>query len=156
MRWVFENAEVGDKGCWEWRGAFAPHSGGARYNNFAAHSFIFRILKGEYQGSLLRSCRNKNCVNPDHAYVAVGKRTRQKMELKEIVERGAVVMKEEGRKQVVEGIKDQVTEEVERILKREVARMEKDVVEGVVAKLIEVRFDRMVGEEVVKLLRGGK
>jgi hypothetical protein len=46
--WVKENSsgwegQDGDVNCWSWKGAFAPHSGGARYNNYAAHSFIFRI-----------------------------------------------------------------------------------------------------------------
>lgn len=156
--WVLENVDVDEEsGCFNWKGAFAPHSGGARYNNFAAHSFIFRLLRDpDYQGSLLRTCRNKNCVNPDHAYVAVGKRTKQKQETRRIIENGEVVLKEEGRKQVVQGITGEVTEQLEGIVEKAVKKLERDVVEGVVAKLIEVRFDRMVGEEVVKLLRGGK
>lgn len=154
--WVLENSEVdasGESGCWEWKGAFAPHSGGARYNNFAAHSFIFRLLRDpNYQGNLLRRCRNKNCVNPDHAYPAVGKRTKQKQEMKRIVEQGEIVLKEEGRREVIEGIKGGVMEEVERVVKTEVRKMEREIVEGVVAKLIEVRFDEMVARAV----RGGK
>ena len=153
-KWVLENADVDrESGCFNWKGAFAPHSGGARYNNFAAHSFIFRLLRDpDYQGSLLRTCRNKNCVNPDHAYVAVGKRTKQKQEMKRIIENGEVVLKEEGRKQVVEGITGEVTEQLEVIVEKAVKKLERDVVEGVVAKLIEIRFDEMVARAV----RGGK
>ena len=160
--WVQENSDGwqgqdGDVNCWTWKGAFAPHSGGARYNNFAAHSFIFRLLRDpNYQGNLLRRCRNKNCVNPDHAYPAVGKRTKQKQEMKRIVEQGEIVLKEEGRREVIEGIKGGVMEEVERVVKTEVRKMEREIVEGVVAKLIEIRFDRLVGEEVIKQMRGGK
>lgn len=161
--WVLENStgweskgeepEPNKNNCWEWKGAFAPHSGGARYNNFAAHSFIFRLLRDpNYQGNLLRRCRNKNCVNPDHAYPAVGKRTKQKQEMKRIVEQGEIVLKEEGRREVIEGIKGGVMEEVERVVKTEVRKMEREIVEGVVAKLIEVRFDEMVARAV----RGGK
>ena len=144
--------EVNKTACWEWEGAFAPHSGGARYNNFAAHSFIYRGLVGEYEGSLLRVCRNKNCVNPDHAYVAVGARTRRKQEIKKIINDGGLVLKEDGRREVVNGIKEGVTKEIERVVTEEVKRMERDIVEGVVAKLIEIRFDEMVA----KAVRGGK
>jgi hypothetical protein len=161
LEWVKENSEGWEEGgvdgdgvdrCWEWKGAFAPNSGGARYNNFAAHAFVFRELRGEYLGNLLRRCRNKNCVNPDHAYPAVGARTKKKEETRRVVESGGFVLKEEGRKEIVEGLKAEVTKEIEKTIKAEMKRVEREVVEGVVAKLIEVRFDEMVA----KAVRGGK
>jgi hypothetical protein len=152
LEWVKENVDVDEANdCWLWKGAFAPHSGGARYNNYAAHSFIFRILKGEYEGNLLRRCRNKNCVNPDHAYPAVGRRTKKKLEIERIVRDGGVVLKEEGRREIVAGVKDGVREELQVIVKGEVKRMEREIVEGVVAELIRIRFDEMVA----KAIRGG-
>jgi hypothetical protein len=152
LEWVKENVDVdGGSDCWLWKGAFAPHSGGARYNNYAAHSFIFRILKGEYEGNLLRRCRNKNCVNPDHAYPAVGRRTKKKLEIERIVRDGGVVLKEDGRREIVAGVKDGVREELQVIVKGEVKRMEREIVEGVVAELIRIRFDEMVA----KAIRGG-
>jgi hypothetical protein len=150
--WVKENVDVDEANdCWLWKGAFAPHSGGARYNNYAAHSFVFRVLKGEYEGNLLRRCRNKNCVNPDHAYPAVGRRTKKKLEIERIVRDGGVVLKEEGRREIVAGVKDGVREELQVIVKGEVKRMEREIVEGVVAELIRIRFDEMVA----KAIRGG-
>lgn len=155
LEWVKENStgweSDGVVNCWDWKGAFAPHSGGARYNNYAAHSFVFRILKGEYEGNLLRRCRNKNCVNPDHAYPAVGRRTKKKLEIERIVRDGGVVLKEEGRREIVAGVKDGVREELQVIVKGEVKRMEREIVEGVVAELIRIRFDEMVA----KAIRGG-
>lgn len=152
LEWVKENVDVDEANdCWLWKGAFAPHSGGARYNNYAAHSFVFRILKGEYEGNLLRRCRNKNCVNPDHAYPAVGRRTKKKLEIERIVRDGGVVLKEEGRREIVAGVKDGVREELQVIVKGEVKRMEREIVEGVVAELIRIRFDEMVA----KAIRGG-
>ena len=152
LEWVKENVDVDEANdCWLWKGAFAPHSGGARYNNYAAHSFIFRILKGEYEGNLLRRCRNKNCVNPDHAYPAVGRRTKKKLEIERIVRDGGVILKEEGRREIVAGVKDGVREELQVIVKGEVKRMEREIVEGVVAELIRIRFDEMVA----KAIRGG-
>ena len=151
--WVKENVDVDEESnCWNWKGAFAPHSGGARYNNYAAHSFIYRLLKNpNYQGNLLRRCRNKNCVNPDHAYPAVGRRTKKKLEIERIVRDGGVVLKEEGRREIVAGVKDGVREELQVIVKGEVKRMEREIVEGVVAELIRIRFDEMVA----KAIRGG-
>ena len=152
--WVKENSsgwegQDGDVNCWSWRGAFAPHSGGARYNNYAAHSFIYRLLKDpNYQGNLLRRCRNKNCVNPNHAYPAVGRRTKKKLEIERIVRDGGVILKEEGRREIVAGVKDGVREELQVIVKSEVKRMEREIVEGVVAELIRIRFDEMVAKAV--------
>lgn len=155
--WVLENAEVDSaSGCFNWKGAYSPLAGGARYNNFAAHAFVYRGLRGEYLGNLLRTCKNRRCVNPDHCRPAVGERTKRKQEIKEIVEQGHVVLKEEGRKQVVEGITGEVSVQVERVVEKAVKKLERELVDGVVAKLIEIRFDRMVGEEVVKQMRGGK
>lgn len=156
--WVLENAEVDSAGgCFNWKGAYSALAGGARYNNFAAHSFIYRLLVApDYIGNLLRTCKNRRCVNPDHCRPAVGERTKRKQETKRIVEQGEVVLKEDGRREVVAGIKGQVMEEMERVVKSEMKKLEKDVVEGVVAKLIEVKFDEMVGQEVVKQMRGGK
>ena len=156
LEWVKENStgweSDGVVSCWDWKGAFAPHSGGARYNNYAAHSFIYRLLKNpNYQGNLLRRCRNKNCVNPDHAYPAVGRRTKKKLEIERIVRDGGVVLKEEGRREIVAGVKDGVREELQVIVKGEVKRMEREIVEGVVAELIRIRFDEMVA----KAIRGG-
>ena len=152
LEWVKENVDVDEANdCWLWKGAFAPHSGGARYNNYAAHSFVFRVLKGEYEGNLLRRCRNKNCVNPDHAYPAVGRRTKKKLEIERIVRDGGVVLKEEGRREIVAGVKDGVREELQVIVMGEVKRMEREIVEGVVAELIRIRFDEMVA----KAIRGG-
>lgn len=152
LEWVKENVDVDEASdCWNWKGAFAPHSGGARYNNYAAHSFVFRVLKGEYEGNLLRRCRNKNCVNPDHAYPAVGRRTKKKLEIERIVRDGGVVLKEDGRREIVAGVKDGVREELQVIVKGEVKRMEREIVEGVVAELIRIRFDEMVA----KAIRGG-
>jgi len=153
LDWVKENVDVDEASdCWLWKGAFAPHSGGARYNNYAAHSFIYRLLKNpNYQGNLLRRCRNKNCVNPDHAYPAVGRRTKKKLEIERIVRDGGVVLKEEGRREIVAGVKDGVREELQVIVKGEVKRMEREIVEGVVAELIRIRFDEMVA----KAIRGG-
>ena len=152
LEWVKENVDVDEESnCWNWKGAFAPHSGGARYNNYAAHSFVFRVLKGEYEGNLLRRCRNKNCVNPDHAYPAVGRRTKKKLEIERIVRDGGVVLKEDGRREIVAGVKDGVREELQVIVKGEVKRMEREIVEGVVAELIRIRFDEMVA----KAIRGG-
>jgi hypothetical protein len=153
LEWVKENVDVDEANdCWLWKGAFAPHSGGARYNNYAAHSFIYRLLKNpNYQGNLLRRCRNKNCVNPDHAYPAVGRRTKKKLEIERIVRDGGVVLKEEGRREIVAGVKDGVREELQVIVKGEVKRMEREIVEGVVAELIRIRFDEMVA----KAIRGG-
>lgn len=153
LEWVKENVDVDEANdCWNWKGAFAPHSGGARYNNYAAHSFIYRLLKNpNYQGNLLRRCRNKNCVNPDHAYPAVGRRTKKKLEIERIVRDGGVVLKEDGRREIVAGVKDGVREELQVIVKGEVKRMEREIVEGVVAELIRIRFDEMVA----KAIRGG-
>ncbi len=150
LEWVKENVDVDEANdCWLWKGAFAPHSGGARYNNYAAHSFIYRLLKNpNYQGNLLRRCRNKNCVNPDHAYPAVGRRTKKKLEIERIVRDGGVVLKEEGRREIVAGVKDGVREELQVIVKGEVKRMEREIVEGVVAELIRIRFDEMVAKAV--------
>lgn len=148
--WVDENVERkdGENGCWDWKGAFAPHSGGARYNNFAAHAFIYRLLRGDYDGNLLRVCRNKHCVNPNHASPRVGKRTKKKLEIERIVKEGSVVLKEEGRKEVVEGVKSGVREELRDIVKAEVRKLEKDIVEGVVAELVRIRFDEMVARAI--------
>ncbi len=152
--WVLENSEEGAGGCWNWKGAYSPLAGGARYNNFAAHAFVYRGLIGEYLGNLLRVCKNRKCVNPDHCHPAVGERTKRKQEIKEIVERGEVVLKEEGRTQVVEGITGEVSVQVERVVEKAVKKLERELVDGVVAKLIEVRFDELVANGVVKKLRG--
>lgn len=150
--WVLENSEQGEDGCWNWKGAYSALAGGARYNNFAAHAFVYRGLRGEYLGNLLRVCKNRHCVNPDHCRPAVGARTKRKQETKRIVEQGEVVLKEEGRQEIVRGLREQVMGEVERVVKGEMKKLEREIVEGVVAKLIEVRFDEMVA----KAVRGGR
>lgn len=60
-----------ESGCWEWRGYVSP-KGYGRFNHKAgnlAHRFSLSLKLGRLVGnglSVLHSCDNPRCVNPDH------------------------------------------------------------------------------------------
>lgn len=61
-------------GCWEWLGAKTTKGAGQlnrKPRRLLAHRYSWELANGEIPAGLhvLRSCRNKLCVRPDHLFL---------------------------------------------------------------------------------------
>lgn len=153
--WVHQNTEPDPvTNCWNWKGAIDKNTNVARYKNGSAATYVFKTINripNNNPGRIFRTCRNNLCVNPQHARVAVGPRTKAKVRLEETLGGSSVLSKsqfEEVKDLLSKRLVDMVLEEIQKGVAKEVRAVEKAVVEGVVAELIRIRFDEMVARAV--------
>ncbi|MCD1645252.1 HNH endonuclease signature motif containing protein [Aurantimonas coralicida] len=69
---LFDNIEVLENGCWQWRGTFFTRNPYAQFSanekTLRAHKFAYEALRGRVPDGLILDhlCRNTGCVNPAH------------------------------------------------------------------------------------------
>lgn len=154
LAWVKKNTtEDQVTNCWNWMGSFDKNTNVARYKNNSAATYVFKIVNripADNPGRIFRTCRNNLCVNPEHARVAVGPRTRAKVRLEETLG-GALLSKsqfEEVKELLSKNLVELVVGEIQRGVAKEIHAVEKLIVEGVVAELVRIRFDEMVAKAI--------
>ena len=95
--WVHQNTQPDfDTNCWNWKGAVDKNTNVARYKNGSAATYVFKIINripDNNPGRIFRTCHNNLCVNPEHARVAVGPRTKAKVRLEETLGGSSVLSK---------------------------------------------------------------
>jgi len=76
---IKSNSKINEEtGCWEWTGSLYKSGSGSiciKSKTMSAARFSFLTFIGELDhpdATVLRDCRNKLCVNPDHLYVGIG------------------------------------------------------------------------------------
>ena len=161
--WAKENSTQELDGCWNWKGSFDKNTNIARYKNSNANSYIYKKLNDcGNRGKILRSCSNPKCVNPDHSYHTIGAVSRRKikmdlrMDQQDLTKGQRSVLKEDITsitKSAVslaleESIKREVKHAVKTTIKAEFGGMVVELVDGVVAELIRIKFDEMIARKI--------
>lgn len=153
--WVYENVTFDSAtNCWNWKGSFDKNTNVARYRNGSAATYVFKTMNRiptNNPGRIFRTCRNNLCVNPEHARVAVGPRTKAKVRLEETLGGSSALSKsqfEEVKEMLQKTLVEAAVAEVQKGVAKEVRAVEKAVVEGVVAELVRIRFDEMIAKAI--------